>query len=135
MDRIPRVTVAAIVLNGNGEMLLLKSEKWRGKYGIPAGKVEYGERTAEAVKREIREETGLAVERLAFLKVQELINEKDFWEEAHFVSVNYVCSALPGNVKLNHEAQGYAWARPKQTLGMGINRPTRELVEHYLAQR
>lgn len=128
---MPVVTVAALVFSG-GDILLVKSEKWSGKWGIPAGKVEYGEKTEDALKREMREETGLEVGEIQFLKVQELINEKDFWKETHFVSVNYVCRAKSEGVILNHEAEEYAWVGLEGALGMELNRPTRELIEYYL---
>ena len=131
-EKRPIVTVAALVFNPEGKFLLLKSKKWKGKWGIPAGKVEYGERTEEALKREIREETGLEIEKIKFLKMQELIKERDFWEEAHFVSINSQCRAENENVTLNNEAEEYMWAGPEEALKLDINRPTRELVEYFI---
>ncbi len=130
----PVVTVAALVFNQEGKVLLLKSKKWRGKWGIPAGKMEYGETIEEALKREMMEETGLETREIKFLKVQELIREKDFWEEAHFVSINSQCKAKNEYVTLNSEAEEYIWAEPHEALKLDLNRPTRELIEYWLGK-
>ncbi len=58
----PRVTIGALVFNEKNEILLLKSEKWHGKYTVPCGHVEFGELLEDAVRREVMEETRLEVE-------------------------------------------------------------------------
>ncbi|MGX4586022.1 NUDIX hydrolase [Paenibacillus chitinolyticus] len=59
-ERIFVPSVAGIVRNESGDILLQNkgnSEKW----SLPAGAIELGETPAEAVVREVREETGLYV--------------------------------------------------------------------------
>lgn len=51
---------AGIVLNDNNEILMVKTHN-QG-WGFPGGQVEVGENIIDAVKREIREETGIDVE-------------------------------------------------------------------------
>ncbi|RMF07071.1 NUDIX domain-containing protein [Candidatus Woesearchaeota archaeon] len=130
----PVVTVGALVFNREGKALFLKSHKWHGLYGIPAGKVEYGERLTDALRREVKEETALGISRIKFLAVQEIINDSDFFTEQHFVSVNYECLADGTKVVLNDEAQEYVWAFPRDALNLELNRPTRELVEIWLGK-
>ena len=57
----PRVCVGVIVLNTKGEMLLLRSHKWKNQWVVPGGGVEWGERSEDTVKREVLEETGLRI--------------------------------------------------------------------------
>ncbi|HDM8052056.1 NUDIX domain-containing protein [Vibrio harveyi] len=52
--------VAAVILNQNNQLLLQK--KSDGSWSLPAGMIEPGESPSQAVIREVREETGLAVE-------------------------------------------------------------------------
>lgn len=53
-------SVAAIIRNDSGEILL--QNKGNGeKWSLPAGAIELGEAPAEAIVREVREETGLLV--------------------------------------------------------------------------
>ena len=50
-------SVAVVVHNHNGELLLQK--KHDGTWSLPAGAIEPGESSEEAVRRELSEETGL----------------------------------------------------------------------------
>lgn len=54
------VAGAGIVLNGDGDILMVKT--WRGGWVFPGGQVEVGENVVDAVKREILEETGVDAE-------------------------------------------------------------------------
>ncbi|EMR05139.1 Phosphatase nudJ [Bhargavaea cecembensis DSE10] len=55
---------AGIVMNGNGEWLVVKKTYGglKGKWSFPAGFVEPGERADEAAIREVAEETGIRTE-------------------------------------------------------------------------
>ena len=55
--------VGAIVHDAAGRLLLIRRghAPGRGLWSVPGGRVEPGETLAEAVEREVREETGLAV--------------------------------------------------------------------------
>ena len=55
-----RAGVAAVVLDGAGWVLLARRAD-NGLWGVPSGHVEPGETAAEAVAREVREETGLDI--------------------------------------------------------------------------
>lgn len=127
----PVVTVAVLIRNQE-DILLTRSTKWKKHWGLPAGKVEYGEHTRDATIREAKEETGLDIMDVNFLILQEIIHPEDFHEDTHFVSVNYMATAKTRDVKLNDEADEYCWARPDECLGMDLNKPTRELLEEYI---
>ena len=56
--------VGAVVTDGRGWLLLIKRghEPGAGLWSLPGGRIEPGETDAEALVREMREETGLTVE-------------------------------------------------------------------------
>ena len=56
--------VGAVVTDGQGRLLMIKRghEPGAGLWSIPGGRIEPGETDAEALVREMLEETGLAVE-------------------------------------------------------------------------
>jgi 8-oxo-dGTP diphosphatase len=56
--------VGAVVHDHSGRLLLIRraTEPGRGLWSIPGGRVLPGERDVDAVRREVREETGLLVE-------------------------------------------------------------------------
>lgn len=130
MEKIPRVTIGAIVFNDKGDILLLKSHKWHGKYIVPCGHVEFGETLVEAVKREVKEETNLDVEEVEFLILNELINSKEYYkEDKHFVAVNFTCKAKNKDIILNHEAEDFIWVKPKDALEKGVDCITEASIE------
>ena len=107
----PEPTVGAFIFNLAGELLLLKSHKWPGRYVVPGGHVELGERIEETVIRETREETGLEIYDLEFILFQEFIYDPSFWKPKHFIFFDYACKTNSTDVQLNDEAEEYIWVR------------------------
>lgn len=113
---------------------MVRTQKWSGLWGIPGGKIKYGEPSVDALKREIKEETNLDVADISFVLVQDCIHSRQFYRDTHFVLLNYTCRVRgPCHVKLNDEAQEYRWMTTAQALEMTLNDPTRILLEHVAA--
>ncbi len=129
----PLVTVGALLVGPSERVLLVRTHKWGGRWGVPGGKVDLGETLLAAVHREVREETGLTLGAVAWAPTQEAVDHPQFHRPAHFVLLNFVARAHGEDVILNDEAQAYAWATPDEALAMDLNAPTRALVEHYRA--
>jgi phosphoglycolate phosphatase len=125
----PIVTVGGLVFNPAGEVLMIRTHKWSNLWGIPGGKIKWGEPSVEALRREIREETGLAVNDIRFVLVQDCIHSKEFYREAHFVLLNYTCrcGGEPA-VKLNDEGREFRWLTMERALELPLNQPTRKLL-------
>lgn len=131
----PLATVGALIENAEGEVLLVRTHKWRGRLGLPGGKIERGETQEQALRRELFEEVGLTVGSIRFLCVQDCIDSPEFHKPAHMLLLNYHCRVEAGAVRLNDEAEAHLWVRPEQALALDLNGPTRRLVEVFLAQR
>lgn len=128
---VPLVTVGALVVSPDGRVLLVRTHKWGDRWGVPGGKVEWGETLLEAVHREVREETGLEVHDVRWAPVQEAVLHPEFHRPAHFLLVNVVARSMSDEVTLNDEAQAFAWATADEAAGFDLNGPTRRLLEHY----
>lgn len=59
----PRVGVGALIEDAQGRVLLVKRRRdpEAGHWGIPGGKLDYGELTTDCCAREIREELGVEI--------------------------------------------------------------------------
>lgn len=69
------LTVKAVIVNKNNDVLLLKRAKGEkthaGKYDLPGGSMEKGETIIGALKREVKEETGLIIDDGEIIKISE----------------------------------------------------------------
>jgi phosphoglycolate phosphatase-like HAD superfamily hydrolase/ADP-ribose pyrophosphatase YjhB (NUDIX family) len=122
-------TVGGLIVNEKSELLLIKTRKWSNKYGLPGGKIDYGETMEQAYYREIREETGIELDNAIWLIAQDSIENKEFHKPRHFILINYL-SRIKGEVKLqnNYESHDIGWHSFKQALTLDLNQPTRDAI-------
>lgn len=128
--RYPIPTVGGLISDDDGRLLLLRTNKWSNMWGIPGGKIEWGEPSGDALRRELLEETGLEITDIRFVCVQDAVHPPEFYKDAHFLLLNYTCRA-PGKqtVRLNSEAQEYRWLTRDEAFQLPLNTPTRILLE------
>jgi len=133
----PLATVGALIFNHAGEVLMIRTHKWSNLWGIPGGKIKWGETSEAALRREIMEETHLKAKGIEFVLVQDCIHSKEFYRDAHFVLLNYTCrcAGKDPRVKLNEEGLEFRWLKPAAALKMPLNTPTRILLEAVLGKR
>ncbi len=132
----PLVTVGGLVVAPDGEILLVRSEKWKNLYSLPGGKVEWGETREQAFIREVWEETGLKIHQLRFAIAQECVFSEEFWKKNHFVMNDFIADLHPSSsknhVQLNDEAHDFLWIIPEKALRLPLHRQCRKLIEWYL---
>lgn len=65
------VSAAAVVLNGEDRVLVLRHLlRPGGGWGLPGGFIDGGEQPADAIRRELKEETGIDLEELRMIRVR-----------------------------------------------------------------
>lgn len=106
------VGVGAMVFNAEGRVLLAQrgeaAGNERGKWEFPGGKVEYGDRLIETVKREFAEEFGIEIEVYALLAVDDHILPD---EGQHWVSPTYLARHVAGVAEIRepHKCAALGW--------------------------
>jgi len=125
----PEPTVGVFIFNKAGELLLLKSHKWPGRYVVPGGHVELGERIEDTAIREAKEETGLDVYDPEFINFQQFIYDPSFWKPRHFIFFDYACKTDSTEVKLNDEAEEHVWVKLDAAVQLPLDKYTRTSVE------
>ncbi|MES2474380.1 MAG: HAD hydrolase-like protein [Verrucomicrobiota bacterium] len=131
----PVSTVGALIHDGAGKVLMVRTHKWGDRWGIPGGKIERGEACVDALRREVLEETGLELDDIAFVLVQDSIDSPEFQRREHFILLNYVARATTTAVTLNDEAETFLWLSIADALALNLNQPTRVLLEDALEKR
>ena len=134
-QKYPEATVGALVVNPKGEVLIVQSSKWSDKHTVPGGHIELGEMAEDAIKREVKEETGLDVDVEKLLLVQQAIYPRFYCKHEHFVFLDYLCRTQDSTVRLDgRELQHYAWVDPHDALDLDLEEYTRNFVVAYLKQ-
>ncbi len=131
----PEPTVGALIFDPAGRLFLMQSHKWAGKYVVPGGHVELGETLEAALRREVAEETGLAIRDIRFVGVQEFIYDAAFWQPRHFIFFDYACRTDQTEVRLNDEAEEYVWATVDEALRLPMDPYTEKAIRACLAQQ
>ncbi len=130
-QQYPEPTAGALIFNQKGELFLMKSYKWCDKYVMPGGHIELGETIEQALRREIKEETGLNIYDIKFLCLHEFIFRRDFWKKRHFLFFDFVCKTKSKKVTLNSEGQEYVWVSLEKALKLPVEPYTKQAIKIY----
>lgn len=133
-QQYPEPTVGALIFSQD-EVLLVKSHKWKDKYAIPGGHIELGETMEQALRREIKEETGLEIHDIEHALLHEFVFDDSFYEARHFIFIDFVCRADHREVVLNDESEEHVWVSLEQALGLPVEPYTRRLIEEVIRRR
>ena len=131
----PIATVGALIHDGAGQLLMIRTHKWSDLWGIPGRKIERGESSEEALKREIREETGLDVSDIRFVMNQDCIDSTEFIRAEHFILLNYLAKASSHEVTLNDEAEDFRWVSMDDALNLNLNTATKILLQRVIDEK
>lgn len=111
----PHVGVSISVFR-NGRVLLATRTKppYSGLFTLPGGHIEAGEKTADAVLRELEEETGVKAALIGFNQYVEIIAPPDAAGiRRHFVILSFVGGWLSGEGTPGPEAGEILWTYPQ----------------------
>jgi mutator protein MutT len=131
----PILGVGAIIEDG-GRVLLVErgQEPLKGVWSLPGGAVEVGERLKDAVRREVREETGLEVEPVSVAEIFERIMPGPHGRtEYHYVLIDYLCKLTGGELHASSDAARAAWVPREELSSYHITEGTLAVILKSLA--
>lgn len=116
----PYLAVSAAIIRDGKVLVVRRARKPAlSLYTLPGGVVETGETLSEAVMREVREETALAIEPVALAGHREVImRDAQGRVERHFVILCFASRWLSGEVVLNEELDDARWLAPADLAGL-----------------
>jgi len=101
-----KITQNAIIQNQEKNVLILKHNT--GKWLLPGGKIQKGESWIDALKREVKEETGITE-----FEIKKIL-DIDSWTEnktSYYVVTFIVAIFKPDKITLSDEHIEYAWIK------------------------
>ncbi len=120
------VSVAALVTNDLGQILLVKSP-WRG-WEYPGGLIEPGETFQEALHREVREEAGVEIEITGFVGICKNV-------ERDIVNIDFTARYTGGELRTSEESTEVIWASPEEALNLITFPLTKKRLKNMLSGR
>ena len=110
----PIVAVGAFVFDHEGRVLLVERAKDPGKglWTVPGGRLEPRETLAQAVAREVREETSLSIEISGFAGWREVLPDPAAGRAGHYLVISFAAHWRGGEVALNDELDDFRWLDP-----------------------
>lgn len=114
-DRPYLAASAAIVRDGHVLVVRRARQPTDGAFSLPGGVVESGETLAGAAVREVREETGIAIEPVGLAGYREFIRrDEDGRVALHFVILAFAARWLSGEFRPSAEIAEARWVRPAE---------------------
>lgn len=133
----PVVGVGVVVLKGNAVLLIQRGQAPRaGQWSLPGGAQELGETVFEAARREVLEETGVAVAEPALLEVVDLIDRDENGRvRYHYTLVDVSADWRSGEAAAGSDASAVRWLALDDLGDIGLWAETVRVIRLAAARR
>jgi len=120
-----------VILQGDSVVLVERGrEPLKGRWSLPGGVVEAGERIEDALRREVKEETGLDVEVIELIEVFERIQrDTEGRPEYHYVLLDYYCEPRGGRLQAASDVARAEWVRREDVGRYPLTSGAGEVIE------
>ena len=129
--------MGAIILKRDSVLLVERGKSpLEGYWSLPGGVLETGERLEEGIRREVLEETGLAVKPLRVITIFERIMPDALGRiEYHYVLIDYLCRVTGGTLKAADDVSRAEWVARRRLAGYKITEGTLPVIEKAFRER
>jgi 8-oxo-dGTP diphosphatase len=124
-ERRPVAAAGVVCLRDDDVLLIRRGAPPReGEWSLPGGRIEFGERAADAALRELREETGCEGEMIGLIDVVD-----GLMDERHYVLVDYAVRWLSGEPRAGDDAREARFFAPAALGTLGMWSETLRVIE------
>jgi 8-oxo-dGTP diphosphatase len=133
----PLIGVGAIIFDGPRILMAQRGKPpLLGWWSLPGGAVEAGELLADALRREVLEETGLVVEPLGVIEIFERIMRDEAGVlEYHYVLIDYICRVSGGRLQAGDDVAQVEWVPPEALPDLQITEGTQSVIDKAYRER
>lgn len=133
-DRRPIASVGVVCLRSD-DVLLIKRGKppLQDRWSLPGGRIEWGERTADAALRELKEETGCDAVIVGLIDVVDAVMTSASQPAAapwgHYVLIDYCARWTAGDPTPGDDASAARFFAPAELPSLGLWSETLRVIE------
>jgi 8-oxo-dGTP diphosphatase len=129
--------VGALIFDRDKILLVERGkEPLKGFWSLPGGVLETGETLEEGIAREVREETGLAVQPVGVLEIFErIIRDAQGAPEYHYVLIDYICRIAGGSLAAGDDVSQVAWVPRRMLSTYKVTAGTLPVIEKGYRER
>ncbi len=135
---IPKLFIAtkAFIVHQGKVLIVKESDDYQdganhGKYDVPGGRIQPGQRFDESLKREVKEETGLEIKikQPFFVSEWRPVVNNEQWQ---IIGIFFECSTENDKVILSQDHDDYLWIEPKEYQNYSLIENLRNAFESFL---
>lgn len=117
--KFPQLAVDGLIFKGDKILLVRRrKEPFSGVYALPGGFVRYKETTEQAIRREIKEETGLLTSPLGVFGVYSKPNRDP---RGHIISIVYQLEISGGGLRPGSDIEEVKWFKITSLPSLGFD--------------
>lgn len=133
----PLIGVGVVVFKDDRVLLVRRGKPPReGQWSLPGGRQRLGEAIAEAARREVAEEAGIAVEVGGLIDVVDSITRDQTGAvQYHYTLVDLVAEWRAGEAQPGHDAAAVAWVDPADLASYELWDETERIIALALEKR
>lgn len=129
----PTAAVGVVCLRGDDVLLVRRgTPPLEGRWSLPGGRIEWGERAADAALRELKEETDCEAQMIGLIDVVDAVltrtgaPEEPPW--GHYVLIDYAARWLSGAPQAGDDASEARFFAPYEIQSLGLWDETTRII-------
>jgi 8-oxo-dGTP diphosphatase len=133
-QRSPIAAVGIVCVRGDDTLLVKRAKPpLQGRWSIPGGRIEWGERARDAALRELEEETGCRAELVGLIDVVDALLSSRAADDSpaitgHYILIDYAARWVSGEPRAGDDAAEARFFTPDQFASLGLWAETARVI-------